>query len=191
MLIKKKSLVVSLISGCVISAVLALTLVGYAVYLELKNDELSNAYDLMLANVQAKFYAKYIEVARLGAAIETSGALKGKPVIEGIVRNHGYKDVSDMVLRVTFLDRGGAILYDVAFHPQEPALGSASLSQVAIPYLAVPSSGAIRPEGSRTFKRILTDCPPEILAELTGSGSSATSRKWSGRLDYEVLAVTF
>ena len=107
-LIKKKSLVVALISSFVISLVLVMTLIGYAVYLELKDEELKQSYNIMLEKVNARVYSKYIEIARLSAAIEPSGALKGQPVVEGILRNRGYRDILDIILRVKFLEIGRA-----------------------------------------------------------------------------------
>jgi hypothetical protein len=192
MLIKKKSLIVALVSGFVICLVLITTLVGYAVYLELKDDESRKAYQAQLYKANAKFYAKYIDIDRLGALTETSGALRGQPVVVGIVRNRGYKDISDMLMKVKFLDRDGAIIYEAVFHPQEPSLGSSSLTKVSIPYLSESSKSVIRPEGSLPFKRILAGCPREISAELEkGAPAQKSAGKWSGRLDYEILAVGF
>lgn len=54
MIIKKKSLVVALVSGYVISMVLMLTLIGYAAYLELKNENSIRAYDCMLKKLNLK-----------------------------------------------------------------------------------------------------------------------------------------
>ncbi|MCM8761679.1 MAG: hypothetical protein NC938_01020 [Candidatus Omnitrophica bacterium] len=192
MIVKKKSLVVALVSSLVICLVLVLTLVGYAVYLELKEDELNNAYQAMLHKVNAKYYAKYIEIAKLSATFETSGALKGQNIVEGIIRNKGYRDISDMLLKVNFLDRDGAIVYDVVFRPQEPALGSSILTQVSIPYLYESSKNVIRPEGSLRFKRILTNCPAQIASEIKNTASSGSgAARWSGKLDYEILTITF
>lgn len=44
MLIKKKSLIVALVSSIVISSVMILTLVGYMVYLEIKSGEFKRTY---------------------------------------------------------------------------------------------------------------------------------------------------
>jgi len=52
MIIKKKSLIVALISGFLVSLVLILTLIGYAVYLELKNENSIRAYESMLEKLK-------------------------------------------------------------------------------------------------------------------------------------------
>lgn len=54
MIIKKKSLVVVLASGLIISAVLVLTLVGYVVYTELNAEEFKRSYHYHLQKILAK-----------------------------------------------------------------------------------------------------------------------------------------
>jgi len=52
MIIKKKSLIVAFVSGCLISLVLILTLIGYTAYLELKNENFIRAYECMLERLK-------------------------------------------------------------------------------------------------------------------------------------------
>jgi len=191
MLIKKKSLVVALISSLVICLVLVVNLIGYLIYLELKDKDLDKAYHVMLHRVNAKVYAKHIEIVKLSASFERTGPLSGNTVLEGIVRNDGYKDISDLLIKVRFLDKDGAVLYETVFHPLEPSLASSSISAVAIPYLAA-SKSIIKPESSILFKKILTDCPKEIVLELKkDSGAPRIRPRWTGKLDYEILSTNF
>lgn len=192
MLIKKKSLIVALISGFVISAVLVLTLIGYVFYIELKGEEFKRSYQELLSKTNAKVYSKYICIGKLDAKVETSGALKGKPIVEGLIKNDGTRDLTDILIKVNFLDRDGSVLYEIAFHPQEPALGSSILPNVSIPYFGTPTKAILKPGGDMPFKRILSHCPKEILSELDrGMNFSKTSGKWSGNLSSEVLSVDF
>ncbi len=193
MIIKKKSLIVALISSIVISSVLVLTLVGYVMYIELKGEEFKRSYVELLRKANAKFYSKYVEVSKLSAALVGTGALRGRPIIEGLVKNTGYKDIADLLMKVKFLDRDGAVIYEVVFHPQEPSLGSASLTQgLAIPYLSSPSRLIIKYNDSMPFKKILTNCPKEILEELKkGAGFAKSRGRWSGTLSFEVLSLDF
>lgn len=54
MIIKQKSLVVALTSGCVISAVLVLTLIGYAFYLKIKDDNSRRVYEESISRINAR-----------------------------------------------------------------------------------------------------------------------------------------
>lgn len=192
MLIKQKSILVILLSSFVISSVLVLTLVGYIVYLELKDEESIHTYQYQLQKINAKVYARHIEVAKLNATIGDIGPLDEKPIIEGVILNNGYRNITDILLKVKFLDRDSAIMYEVIFHPQEPPFGTGGLTQVNIPYLSIPSKTNIGPNSSLPFKRILTGCPNEIVAALKRDRDFSKDRaKWSGKLDSEVLSVNF
>ncbi|MFH0764285.1 MAG: hypothetical protein V1927_04725 [Candidatus Omnitrophota bacterium] len=52
MIIKKKSLIVALVSGFIISLVLILTLIGYAAYLELKNENFIRSYECAMEKLK-------------------------------------------------------------------------------------------------------------------------------------------
>lgn len=54
MLIKQKSLIVALTSGCIISAVLVLTLIGYAAYTKIRSDNFRRQYDDSFKKFQAE-----------------------------------------------------------------------------------------------------------------------------------------
>ena len=185
-MIKQKSLIVALISSFIIALVLVLTLIGYLVYIELKGEEFRRSYQVLLQKANAKVYSKYIEIPDLSAKIENAGALKGKPVIEGILKNKGSRNISSVLVKVKFLDRDGAILYDVSFHPQDPSLGTSVLPQVSIPYLLSPARTPIKPDGAFPFKIILASCPLEIITALKkGAGYVKGPARWSGKLVFE------
>lgn len=204
--IKKKSLIVALISSIVICLVLVVNLAGYLIYLEMKDDELTKIYRIELQRANAKVYSKHIEIARLGAGFNATGPLSGEAVLEGIIRNDGYRDVTDLRIKVKFLDKDGAALYEAVFHPLEPSLGSYGVfaparlqdlfhlagGPASITYLADSSASVIKPESSLPFKKILTNCPKEILSELKANkGSPSTRGRWTGKLDYEILSVNY
>lgn len=191
MIIKKKSMIVAVISSLVISSVLVLTLVSYVVYNELKAEEFKRRYQDILRRINAKVYSKNIEASKLGAKIESSGALKGKGVLEGVIKNAGPRGISNLLVKVGFLDSDGAAIYETIFYPQEPALGISGLAQVTIPYLSPPKV-IISSGGTLPFKRILSDCPEEIINELKkGSGFSKGRGKWSGKFTFEVISIDF
>lgn len=59
MILTKKSLIVTLISGFVLSCVLILTLVGYVAYIEIKNEESKRSYQHSLGRLNAMIYEKF------------------------------------------------------------------------------------------------------------------------------------
>ncbi|MFA6142227.1 MAG: hypothetical protein WC738_02920 [Candidatus Omnitrophota bacterium] len=192
-MMKKKSMIVALVSGYVISSVLVLTLIAYAAYLELKNENSNRSYITAMDRLNAGYYAKYIELSKFDARIGSYGTFKGEAIVEGVIKNTGNRGIVDMLAKVKFLDTDGAIIYEVVFRPQEPSLGTVSLTQIAIPYASGSNHRAIiKPGESLPFKKILTSCPKEILSELkTGGAFTKTSGRWQGKVDFEPMLVQF
>lgn len=192
MLVKKKSLIVALVSSFVIALVLVLTLAGYFVYLEFKGEEFKRYYQELLQRAKADVYSKYIEISKLDARIENSGPLKGKPVIEGAVKNKGLKRILDLAIKVNFLDKDNAVIYEAVLRPQEPALGGASIARVSIPYLYTMPKTVLNPNEEVAFKKIITNCPTEVFVELReGDSPKKTFGKWSGRLTAQPVSLDF
>ena len=191
-LIKKKSLIVGLISSIIIALVLILTLVGYFIYLEFKAEEFRRHYQELLGRAKAKVYAKYIEIEKLDARIENSGALKGKPIIEGVVTNKGARDIFNLVIKISFLDKDDAVIYEVELRPQEPTLGNSAFSGVNIPYIYNPPKTLLGPNKPATFKNIMSNCPTEIFLELReGDKPKKTFGRWSGKLIAHIASLDF
>lgn len=192
MLIKRKSLIVALVSGVVISLVLILTLIGCFVYIEFKAEEFKRTYQELLRKAKAVVYSKHLEISGLDARIEYTGPLKGKPVIEGTVANKGSRAVTELTLKINFTDKDNAVIYETILRPQEPSLGSSGLAPISIPYLYTPPKTALKPKEALRFKKILAGCPTEIFMELRDSDKPKKSfGKWSGSLTSQVVSLDF
>ncbi|OGW94058.1 MAG: hypothetical protein A3G36_02750 [Omnitrophica bacterium RIFCSPLOWO2_12_FULL_45_13] len=190
--IKKKSVIVALVSSLVIALVLILTLVGYLAYIEFKGEEFKRYYSELLDKAKARVYSKYIDITKLDVRIENTGPLKGKPIIEGVVTNKGAKQVAYLVIKVNFLDKDNAVIYEVLLRPQEPTLGGAPITHVAIPYLYTPPKAILKPNEQLAFKKIITNCPTEIFVELReGDKPKKTFGKWSGKLTSQSISLDF
>ena len=192
MLIKKKSLIVALVSSLVLALVLVLTLVGYFIYLEFKADEFRRRYQDLLGKAKAKVYSKYIAIEKLDARIENTGTLKGKPIIEGVVTNKGTRDVLNLSIKVRFMDKDNAVIYETELRPQEPSLGTQPLSHVNIPYIISSPITVLRSNESFPFKKIISNCPTEIFLELReGEKPKKIFGKWSGKLTADAESLDF
>ena len=192
MLIKRKSLIVALVSSFVVSLVLVLTLIGYLAYIQLREENFKRSYQDLLKKVNAKTYAPYIEFSNLEARIEDAGALKGKPAVGGVIKNKGAKNITHLFVKVRFLDNDGATIYEMIFPPQEPSLSDQAFGQVSIPYIYAPPKIILKSGDSLAFKRVIVNCPREILMSLReGLGTGHGSGRWSGKILCEAVSVDF
>jgi hypothetical protein len=183
MLIKQKSLVVALISGFVVSLVLVLTVIGHLVYIELRAERLKHSYADLFAKVNSKVYSKHIEISKLSVRLGEGSPVKDKPIVEGLIRNNGTRNITNMAVRIKFLNKDGAVIYEAEFRPHEPLFGRSTFARVSIPYLSAGPKLILKAGEALPFKRILQDCPKEIFA--SGNG------KWNGRLGCELVSIEF
>lgn len=192
MIIKRKSLIVGLVSSVVIALVLIVTLIGYSIYLEFKSREFGRVYQELLGKAKAKIYSRHLDIFGLDARIENTGALKGKPIIEGAITNKGSREIVNLAIKLNFLDRDSASIYELTAHPQEPALGSTVFTHVSMPHLysyAHPID-TLKPGQTLKFKKIITNCPTEIFVELReGEKPTKSFGRWSGKLTSEVISL--
>ena len=192
MIIKRKSMIVGLVSSVVIALVLIMTLIGYFIYLEFKSREFDRVYQELLEKTKAKVYSRHLDIFGLDARIENTGALKGKPIIEGAITNKGSREIVNLVIKLSFLDRDSASIYELTAHPQEPALGSAVFTRLSTSRLygyAHPID-SLKPGQTLKFKKIITSCPTEVFVELReGEKPTKSFGRWSGKLTSEVISL--
>jgi hypothetical protein len=189
MIIKRKSLIVGLVSSVVIALALIATLVGYFVYLELKSSEFGRVYQELLEKAKARVYSRHLDIFGLDARIENTGALKGKPIIEGAITNKGSKDMVNLVIKLSFLDKDSASIYELTARPQEPALGVSAFTRAPLPHI-YSSIDSLKPGQTLKFKKIISSCPTEIFVELREGEKPAKSfGRWSGKLTSEVISL--
>lgn len=192
MLIKRKSLIVGLVSSIIIALVLIMTLVGYFIYLELKSREFGRVYQELLERAKAKVYSKHLEIFGLDARIENTGALKGKPIIEGAITNKGTREIANLVIKLSFLDKDSASIYELVAQPQEPALNSTAFVRTSMPRIYSYSHpiSSLKPGQTLKFKKIIANCPTEIFVELReGEKPTKSFGRWSGKLTSEVISL--
>jgi len=196
MFIKPKSIVVSIVSSIVVSAVLVFTFIGYYMYIELKaRDDEKTSLDL-LRKVKSQIFSKYIEISKLTCAIEKSvQAGRGRPAIRGIIKNRGPIGLYDIVLRVKFLDSKGASLYEVIFHPLEPTYGTNPIGHITQSYLLGYKKGILNANSTNAFRYVIPNCPKEIADSFLALNKGQIStqpkkaRGWEGSLTWEVISV--
>jgi len=158
MRIKRTSALVIVVSSSVIVTVLALTLFGFYAYLEWKEADTAKNYRLGLYDLNARVFAKHILV-NLQAKLGTEGASKGKPVIEGTVKNVSNKKIHSLKLRIAFYDPEQRVIYVDKFYP----IGSDPESLVNISGF---DENFLKEHDSISFKHPLKNYPQEIESYL-------------------------
>jgi len=179
MFIKKKSILVIILSTTLISLVFVITLFGFYLYLNWKAENNKLSYRTTLSELNARLYEKYVSVASVLLKIDSEGIFKGNPVVEGHITNRSSKKITSLKLRVSILDNENRVLYRESFYPLRRE-----------PYLSVISKGTgnyLAPDDSISFKHLLKNCPKDVLTYLKMKTRFAKEKKsQSLNLDYKL-----
>ncbi len=177
MRIKRTSALVIIISSSVIVTVLALTIFGFYAYLEWKETDIDKNYRLGLYDLNARVFDKHILI-NLQAKLGAKGASRGKPIVEGTVKNASNKKIYSLKLRIAFCDRQRQVIYVDKFYP----IGADPESLVNISGI---TENFLKEGDSISFERPLKNYPQEIESYLR------TKSKFAKLPDVETLSLVY
>lgn len=160
MIVKKKSILVIILSIMLISLVLITTLIGYYLYLNWKEENTKSLYLTSLYELNAKLYAKYISITSILIKIDEEEFFKDKPIMEGHIKNTSNKKIRSLKLKISLLDKDGRVLYMDLFYP-----------------LRIDSHSYLAPNDAISFKHLLKNCPKDITSYLKMKTRFAKEKK--------------
>ena len=170
MIIKKKSILVIVLSITLITLVLITTLIGFYLYLNWKEENTKSLYLTSLYELNAKLYAKYISITSILIKIDEEEFFKGKPIIEGRIKNTSNKKIRSLKLKISLLDKDGRVLYMGLFYP-----------------LRIDSHSYLAPNDAISFKHLLKNCPKDITSYLKMKTRFAKEKKKEAiDIDYKI-----
>ena len=168
MRIKRISTLVITISSLVIISVLGLTIFGFYAYLGWKSKDIRKNYKLALYDLNGRVFDRYITL-KLYPGISSDGAMKGKPVVEGTIKNSSNKRIYSLKLKVAFYDNERRVVYVDRFCPVGLALESPVNNADVI-------ENFLRENDSISFVQPLKNCPPKVLLFLKSKSGFARAR---------------
>jgi len=156
--IKKKSIIVIILSTMLISLVLIITLVGYYLYLNWQEENDRLTYCDSLYELNAKLFSKYVDVSYVNLKMDTEGVFKGNPVVEGRITNRSDKKLLSIKLRIAVKDKEDRVLYTESFYPLQKS--------TYVPILTEGTGQFLSPGDSISFSHILKNCPRQVVSYL-------------------------
>ena len=182
--IKKKSLLIIILSSLVISSVMALTLFGYYAHLEWKEKGARRNYRRAVYEMNAKLYGKNVSIS-LQAKIDRGDNFKDKPIVEGAIKNNTGKKISALKLKIAFYDNAQRVVYADSFYP----VGSRFERIVE---LGDTTESFLEEGDSLSFTHLLRNCPPKVIAYLKSKLKFAKDtgpRPFKLKLDIEEMDI--
>jgi hypothetical protein len=158
MRMKPRTILVITFSSLIIAAVLSLTIFGFYAYLEWKEKDIRRNYRNALYEQNGQLFKKYIHVD-VRARIDTDGIFKGRPIVEGTIKNKSDKRIYSLKLKIALHDAEKQVVYVDRFYPIGPDLESL----VTIAELTTITKNFLLEGDSISFKHRLRNCPPSVI----------------------------
>ena len=158
MLVKKKSILVIVLSSAIISFVLIITLIGFYIYLNWKEENNKSAYLNSLYELNAELYSKHVPIYSLLIKLDDDDLFKDKVIVEGQIKNKSNKKILSIKLKISLFDKYGRVLYVDSFYPLKSGSYLGLITEETGNYLL--------PDDSISFKHLLRNCPKDIYIYL-------------------------
>lgn len=193
-MLKLKSAIVIILSSLLISAVIMLTIGGLTAYFGWKESEAVRDHREKISGLNSKLYSKYISIQNLEAVYEKGGIYKGKCLLEGHIKNNGYRTVSSVRVALEFPNAAGGIIHVEDFLPLKASIPPQTRN-ATIAALSLFTSGKelpLLPGGSIRFKHLLSERKDKnITSPIKNKKYSTNPNEWSGKFDYKITAIKF
>jgi len=168
MIIKKKSILVIIISSALISVVFVMTLIGLFLYFDWMEQNERDQYLKTLYELNAGLFEKYLSFESLIVKIGSSGYFEGKPVVEGTIQNRSNKKILSIKVKLSLVNQDKKVIYVESFYPL--------WSKTYVPLLSKKTGTYLSPSDSISFKHILGNCPRNVVSYLKEKNLFAKSK---------------
>ncbi len=191
-MIKLKSLIVIIVSSILISLVILTTIFGLSLYTGYKEGESAKRHRVKIAQLNAKLYSPLIIIEGLRAKYENKGIYKDKCLLEGTIKNDGYRTVSSVKIKVRFLSASGEAIYTEEFLPLKTPMVPRKTTIAAISLFTSGRERPLMPGKSLKFKRLLDEQKnKDIISPIKNRRYATNPNEWSGKFDYEITEIRF
>ncbi|MEA3489076.1 MAG: hypothetical protein U9R44_01880 [Candidatus Omnitrophota bacterium] len=187
MFIKKKHILVIILSSIIITAVFVSTLIGYTLYIQWKKDSFELKYRNSIYKLTAELFRKDVFISNVNVKILNNMARPDVPVFEGTLKNNSNKIITSILLEVSFQGQDGTVAYKAWFHP----LGEQYPGDFTLSPVKRQTRNILFPGKGLSFRHPLRNCPREIVTEVTAKSNFAKNdSKRSIKLVYSIEGLS-
>lgn len=189
---KFKSILVIILSSIVISCVILLTIFGLSLYIKWNEGESARIHEDNIASLNAKGYVRHISVHDLQARYEKKGIYKEKCLIEGIVKNTGYRTISSLELNVAFLNASEDVIHRERIYPLKERVVPKKTTIAALSLLTSRRESPVMPGDNFRFQHVISSKKDkDIISPIKRKKYATNPNEWSGKFSYSISRVRF
>lgn len=191
-MIKFKSLIVIILSSVLISSAILLTIFGLSLYISWKEMESTRIHEDLLAFLDSKLYGEYVAIHDIQAKYDEKDMYKGKCLIEGSIKNNGYRTITSLEFAVEFFNSSGEIIHTERILPLRSAIMPRKTTIAALSLLISGKEQPLSPGKTQRFRHVFGDQKNKSITSPIKNNKFATNpNEWSGRIDHRITRVKF
>ena len=191
-MIKLKSVIVIILSSILISAVILLTIFGLSLYIGWKDKEAASIHREKLASLNVELYGQFVDIQDLQPRYEKDGIYKGKCLIEGGIKNHGYRTIGSVKLALEFLNASGDVIHVEKILPLKTSILPRRTTIAALSLFTSGKELPLLPGESLRFKHVLSEQKDKnIISPIKHKKYATNPKEWSGKLNYKISGIGF
>jgi hypothetical protein len=191
-MIKLKSIIVILISSILISAVLIFTILGFSLYLGWKERDTARIHAIKISGLNADIYTPFLNIFDLHAKVGGSSIYEDKYLVEGTIKNAGFRTVSSVTLEVDFLNSSREIIHTEIVKPLGSSPPPAETNIAALSIFTSRRELPLAPGQKLRFKHILSSQKDKnVISPIKYDRFATNPNEWSGKFGYRITKVRF
>ncbi len=191
-MIKLKSLLVIILSSIVICCVILLTIAGLSLHIKWLERESAKAHKSRLQAFNARAYGEYLKVGDIRARFGREGIYKNKCLLEGSLKNTGYRTIGSLEIEAVFLNASGEPIHVEKIFPLKSPEMPSKTTIAALSQLTSGKETPLLPGESHKFKHILSDQKNKsVTGPIRDKRYATNPNEWSGKLNHRITRIGF
>lgn len=189
---KLKSILVIILSSLVISAVILMTIFGLSLFIGWKEKKAAKIHNETLSALNAKRYSQYLSVQDIQPKFKKIGLYKDECVLEGSLKNNGYRTITSVELSVRFLNNSGDVIHTERVYPLKASIMPRKTTIAALSLFTSGKEVPVLPGESIKFQHVLSEQKDkDIISPIKNNRYGTNPKEWSGKLDQAIARVKF
>lgn len=191
-MIKLKSTIVIILSSILISAVVLFTILALSLYIGWKESESIKEHRDTVARLNVALYGKYITIQDLRARCEKKDIYKDKCLLEGLIKNTGFRTVSSISVNIDFLNNSGNTIYTERVFPLKGSLKPSAKTIAALSLFTSGREQPLMPARPLRFIHVLREQKNKNITSPIKNKKYATNpSEWSGKFNKTITHIKF
>jgi len=183
MFLKKKHISVVAFSSAIIAIVFIVTLAGYHLYIQWKQDTLALKYRNSIYKLTAELFRNDVILSNIDLRVIKKEGTSALPLLQGSLKNNSGKKITSISVEISLENPDGTVVYKEWVHP----LGNRSSSFGIMEY----TEKVLLPGEKMSFRHFMKNCPYDVTEKISAKTEFAKEGSREAlTVDFSIVGLT-